>query len=98
MDTRFRLDEIQFVWDTAKAEANVKKHGGIAFELACEAFFDPFLQAADAGEIDGEVREAIIGMTEGWRLLFVVYVLREEEICIISARLATKTERRIYEN
>jgi uncharacterized DUF497 family protein len=37
-------------------------------------------------------------MTAGWRLLYVVYILRDDEIRIISARLATKAERRSYEN
>ena len=98
MDNRFRLNEIEFIWDAQKAASNFKKHVGITFELACEAFFDPFLQVVDGGIVEGEVREAILGMTEGWRLLQVVYVMRDDEIRIISARLTTKAERRIYEN
>jgi uncharacterized DUF497 family protein len=46
-----------------------------------------------------ESREAAIGYTEGERLLFVVHVIRHEEtIRIISAREATREERRQYEN
>ena len=98
MDTRYTLNEIEFIWDPRKAASNVKKHVGITFELACEAFFDPFLQVVEAGIVEGEAREAIIAMTASWRLLQVVYVMRDDEIRIISARLATKAERRIYEN
>ena len=47
--------------------------------------------------IDDEVREAAVGMTIDWRLLYVVYVFREELVRIISARLVTKTERKQYE-
>jgi hypothetical protein len=52
----------------------------------------------DATEL-GEVREAAIGLTEDWSLLFVVHVERREDaIRIISARPATPEERRQYEN
>ena len=97
MNTRYTLNDINFVWDARKAAANARKHKGIRFELACEAFFDPFLQVVDGGVIDGEQREAIIGLTVGWQLLYVVYTLRDDEVRVISARLATKPERRIYE-
>ena len=98
MDTRYRLNEINFVWDVKKATANIKNHSGISFELACEVFFDPLLLPQDGGIVEGEQREAVIGMTAAWRLLYVVYVLRANDIRIISARLATKSERRLYEN
>ncbi len=98
MDTRYRLGEIQFIWDASKADVNVKKHSGITFEQACETFFDPFLQVVDAGVVERESREAVIGTTENWRLMYVVYILRDDEIRIISARSATKSERSIYEN
>jgi uncharacterized DUF497 family protein len=52
----------------------------------------------DAGTAEDE-REAAIGMTEDWDLLFVVHILREEDtIRIISARAATTAERRKYED
>lgn len=98
MDIYYNLNEINFVWNVQKAAANVKSHKGITFELACEAFFDPFLQVEDAGVHEGEQREAIIGMTVNWRLLYVVHVLRGDVVRIISARLATNAERRIYED
>jgi uncharacterized DUF497 family protein len=98
MDTHYTLNEINFVWDVQKATTNIKTHKGISFEQACEVFFDPFLQVLDAGVQDGEQREAVLGMRVNWRLLYVVYVMRNDDIRIISARSATKAERKIYES
>jgi hypothetical protein len=97
MDTVFLYQGQRFVWDSEKATANLDKHG-VAFEKACEVFFDPFVMLDDAGTAV-EDREAAIGMTEDWELLFVVHILREEDtIRIISARAATTVERRKYED
>jgi len=52
----------------------------------------------EAGIIEGESRDAAIGLSEDWRLLYVVYTLREEKIRIISARVATSMERKLYES
>ena len=76
---------------------NLQKHG-ISFEPACEAFLDPFVRSIDVEEVDEELREAIIGMTISWKLLYVVYTIRNENIFrIISARSVTKIERKKYE-
>jgi uncharacterized DUF497 family protein len=75
----------------------VRKHD-VSFEVACEAFFDPFLRYLEDETVDGEVRETIVGMTENWRLLYVVYVLREDMVRIVSARRVTKSERKWYED
>ena len=66
--------------------------------MACEAFFDPFVCYLDEEVVDGELRETVIGLTTTWQLLYVVYVLRDDIIRIVSARLVTKAEREIYEN
>ncbi len=97
MSTIYILHNIAFEWDRRKAIANSRKHG-IYFELACEAFFDPFVFYLDEETIQEEMRETIIGVTVNWRLLYVVYVMREDYVRIISARLATKIEREQYEN
>jgi len=87
----------RFVWDSEKASSNASKHE-IGFETACEVFFDPFVRIEDASVAE-ERREAAIGLTEDWCLLFVVHMLREREtIRIISARSATAQERRSYED
>ena len=66
--------------------------------MACQVFFDPFLRIEDASAGE-EQRDAAIGLTEDWTLLFVVHILREgETIRIISARVATAQERRTYED
>lgn len=92
----FAYRNVAFEWDADKAAANLVKHG-IAFEVACQVFFDPFRRLVDAA-IDDESRDAIIGYTESQSLLTVVHVARhEEEIRIISARRASKEERRLYE-
>lgn len=97
MDTTFRLQGLTFEWDAKKAVANLRKHR-VSFEQACEVFLDPFLQLADATDMR-EAREAAIGLTEDWSLLFVVHVIRRgDAIRIISARPATSSERRSYEH
>lgn len=86
-----------FEWDPGKAALNRRRHG-VSFEKACAVFFDPFVRVVDASGI-GEVREAALGLTEDWTLLFVDHVVRAgESIRIISARLATPAERRDYEH
>lgn len=87
----------RFTWDAAKASANAAKHG-IRFETACQVFFDPFLATEDA-TASSEQREAVIGLTEDWSLLFVMHTVRDEKtIRIISARPATAHERKRYED
>jgi uncharacterized protein len=97
MKVSYTLQEISFEWERRKASANLLKHR-ISFETACEAFFDPFFCVVDAGMVEGEEREAVVGLTADWRLLYVVYVLRDDVVRIISARLAEKSEREFYEN
>ena len=97
MDLYFLYHGQRFVWDSKKASINVRKHG-VSFEVACQVFFDPFIRIKDASA-DEEQRDAAIGLTEDWTLLFVVHILREvDTIRIISARLATMQERRTYED
>lgn len=97
MDERFEYQGVTFVWDHSKALQNRTKHG-VAFEDAVEAFFDPFVLVTHASTED-LARDAIIGMDTRWNLLFVVHIIFEDEtIRLISARKATRQERRIYED
>lgn len=88
---------IRFVWDRGKAGLNLRKHG-VSFKVACEIFFDPLVRLLRSETIGGEERETATGMTEGWRLLVVVYTFRQETIRVISARPATPGERHLYED
>jgi uncharacterized DUF497 family protein len=91
----YRLQGIEFEWDETKARSNIEKHG-VTFEEAAEVFLDPFYQGGDAS-VNDEAREFIIGYSLSLRLLLVVYVERGERMRIISARLATRHERKLYE-
>jgi uncharacterized protein len=97
VNVRFDLRGQTFEWDSDKAVINMRKHN-VAFQEACEVFFDPFFCLTDA-DADNEARTAAVGYTERSQLLFVVHVVREGEVIrIISARLATTEERKIYEH
>lgn len=97
MKIRVAVQDIFFEWDSQKASANLRKHG-VSFELACEAFFDPFVCYVSEEMIGDELRETIIGLSLKWHLIYVVYVMRADSIRIISARLVTNAERIVYEN
>ncbi len=85
---------MQFEWDEEKAAANLKKHG-IDFRDAALVFNDPYrIELYDAAHSFEEDRYNTIGMVED--VLFVVYTERDVNIRIISARIATRQERRLY--
>ena len=89
------------VWEDRKSLANLKKHG-VSFESARLVFDDPLHLSRQDRVVDGELRWQTIGMAGGAVLLLVAHTWREteegeEHIRIISARKATKTERKVYE-
>ena len=87
-----------FEWDDAKAEANLKKHRVDFFEAAT-VFDDPFVRIEqDSLHSEGELRSTATGFSARSRVLLVVYTERRERIRIISARKATRQERREYES
>jgi uncharacterized protein len=95
MNVVYRLQGVEFEWDGNKAQSNFEKHG-VTFEEAAEVFFDPFYQTGDASA-NNEQRDFMMGYSLSERLLLVVYVERRERIRIISARVATRPERKLYE-
>lgn len=96
MDVRYTYNNIVFVWDEGKARLNRQKHQGLTFEVAVEAFFDPFLVFVDASR-NFEQRDALIGKTTTNQLLFVVHIQNDDDqIRIISARKATGREKSVY--
>ena len=91
----YRLQDLEFEWDEAKAKANLQKHG-VSFEEGAEVFLDPFYQSGETFD-DGELREFILGYSSSQRILLTVYTQRLVRARIISARPATRSERKIYE-
>jgi uncharacterized DUF497 family protein len=92
MDVRYEFNGTTFMWNAAKAVANVRKHH-ITFEQAAQVFFDPLFQLVEAGRND-EARDAVLGFDAAGRVLFVVHIeVDGEYIRIISARKATSQER-----
>ena len=88
---------LRFSWDSRKAESNWAKHG-VTFEEAVSVFADPFGRIFDdAAHSERERRELIVGHSKLRRLLLVNFSEREERIRIISARKATRAERKDYE-
>jgi len=86
----------RFEWDDDKAELNLIKHG-VRFEKATYVFEDPFsITFEDFDHSDGELREITYGCTLFNELLVVSHTAREDRIRIISARHATKAERRKF--
>jgi hypothetical protein len=88
---------IAFEWDPKKDSANQRKHG-VGFAEATAVFDDPLsVTIPDPDQTSDEERFVIIGMSSNRSLLIVVHTIRGERIRLISARPATKHERRNYE-
>jgi uncharacterized protein len=88
---------MEFEWDDAKAEANFHKHG-VSFAEAATAFADPLAAIfPDPDHSDDEVREILVGYSERGRLLIVSFTERTPNLRIISARVASPSERRNHE-
>jgi uncharacterized DUF497 family protein len=88
---------MRFSWDAKKAAANLRKHG-VSFEEASTVFRDPF--SATGSDPDDSVEErrfVTFGNSSQNRLLVVAHTEQGDNIRIISARLVTRQERKIYE-
>lgn len=84
------------IWDEAKRESNLKKHG-LDFVDAATIFEDRFLvERRDERRDYGEARIRATGFGQG-KLMFVVYTPRGGTRRLISARLANRNERQRYE-
>ncbi len=87
-----------FEWDSRKAKSNLRKHG-VSFDEACTVFDDS--RAAifpDEDHSNGEEREIIVGYSILDRVLLVNFTERSiGRIRLISARKATRTEQKDYE-
>jgi uncharacterized protein len=83
-----------FEWDDQKASSNRRKHG-VAFEEAAEAMRDPL--AVDFDDVAHPDNILTLAMSPRDRILYVVTTERGDRVRIISARVATSHERRLYE-
>lgn len=93
------MDIIRFEWDEVKASTNLKKHG-ISFDEAATVFYDESAILFDDPEhSENEERFILIGISENANLLVVCHCYRQSEtvIRLISARKATKTETKQYQ-
>jgi uncharacterized protein len=88
---------LRFEWDPRKAAANAAKHG-VTFEEASTAFGDPqSLTIPDPAHSATEQRCIILGRSHAGRLLVVVHTERGDSLRVISARPASRKERKTYE-
>jgi hypothetical protein len=88
---------VVFTWDSGKAAANRKKHG-VDFREAATVFDDPLSRAyPDVDHSSSERRFVMIGASAPRRVLVVAYTEQGTVVRIISARLATRRERRFHE-
>lgn len=86
-----------YEWDGKKAKVNQQKHG-VSFEEAATIFLDPLaLSYPDPHHSGEEKREITIGHSNTGQVVFVSHSPRENRIRIISARKATRRERKQYE-
>jgi uncharacterized DUF497 family protein len=88
---------MEFEADPVKAAQNFKKHK-VSFEEAASVFGDPMAYTfADPDHSVSEARWLTFGMSGKGRVLAVIYTERRGKIRLVSARVATKHERKIYE-
>lgn len=87
---------VRFEWDPAKAQENRRKHD-VSFEEAVECFEDWLAMILE--DVATPDRMILIGLSRSSRLILTVFVEKHdgETIRIISARKATRKERRRYE-
>jgi uncharacterized DUF497 family protein len=86
-----------FEWSPEKAAENWAKHG-ITFDEGTEVFGDPLsLSMRDPDHSMHEDRYLVMGLSQDRRLLVVSYAMRGQHTRIISVRLASRSERRRYE-
>ena len=92
------MENSEFQWDEEKAKSNLKKHG-VSFEEGATIFNDPMIATiSDPDHSEDEERFISIGMSMIRRLLTVIHTYRKERIRLVSARKATKAEKKNYEN
>jgi uncharacterized DUF497 family protein len=88
---------MKFEWNAEKARSNLRKHK-VSFVEAATALKDPMAATGlDPDHSVGEERFITFGVSERGRLLVVAHTEKNDTLRIISARVASKKERKIYE-
>ena len=88
---------LNFEWDQNKARSNMAKHA-VSFAEATTVFGDPLsLTIPDPAHSQVENRLIVLGHSHQRKLLVVVHTERGDNIRIISARRASRRERKSYE-
>jgi hypothetical protein len=88
---------VRFEWNALKAAANLRKHG-VSFDEAASVFFDPLSATGDDPDHSlDEGRFVTFGTSSSGRLLVVAHAQHDDAIRLITARLATRAERKLYE-
>ncbi len=88
---------LNFEWDGKKARTNATKHG-VGFEEAATVFADPLsLTIPDPAHSQAEYRFILLGRSHTGKLLVVCHTERGNNLRIISARRASRRERKNYE-
>lgn len=91
---KLKVDGLNIEWDIQKNSLNIKKHH-INFKDAARIFFDENrVEIYDSLHSELEDRYITIGMVD--EILFVVYTERLDSLRIISARIATSSEKELY--
>lgn len=88
---------MNFEFDPKKAVANYRKHG-VAFAEVEPVFYDDFALTREDGDAVGEARYVTVGVDALGRVVAVCWTQRSESIRLISARLASPSERKSYES
>ncbi len=86
---------MEFEFDPAKAQANLRKHG-VSFSHAEQALRDSMAVTIEDPDAIGEQRFVSLGMDALGRVLVVVHTQREERTRVISARKASRGESEQY--
>ncbi len=92
---------MKFEWDANKEAINIEKHG-VTFAQASYVFADPFaLSIYDNEHSNDEDRYLLLGKSLNETILVVIHTYRDydgiEFVRIISARKATKIEKKAYQ-
>jgi len=88
---------MEFEWDPDKAASNLAKHG-VSFHQAATVLGDPLsITFYDPDHSIDEDRYITIGTSADGQLIIVSHTDRDDRVRIISARKATRRERKIYQ-